>query len=98
MKKYMDYVADAADIVTEVMPWDLGEELGEGVAPLLIDIREPYEFDCMHIEGSYNVPRGVLESACEWDYEEKIQQLVKAREREIAVYYTHLTLPTKRKV
>ena len=85
MKKYMDYVAEAAEGETEVMPWDLDEELEEGAAPLMLDIREPYEFDCMHINGSHNVPRGVLESACEWDYEETIPELVKAREREIVV-------------
>ena len=22
----------------------------------MLDIREPYEFDCMHIDGSHNVP------------------------------------------
>jgi rhodanese-related sulfurtransferase len=85
MKKYMNYVAEATEVVTEVMPWDLDEELEEGAAPLVLDIREPYEFDCMHIEGSHNVPRGVLERACEWDYEETIPELAKAREREIVV-------------
>ena len=38
-----------------------------GATPLILDIREPYEFDCMHIDGSSNVPFGVQESACEWD-------------------------------
>ncbi len=38
-----------------------------GATPLILDIREPYEFDCMHIDGSSNVPCGVQESACEWD-------------------------------
>jgi rhodanese-related sulfurtransferase len=85
MKKYMDYVAEATEVVAEIMPWDLDEELGEDAAPLVLDIREPYEFDCMHIDGSHNVPRGVLESACEWDYEETIPELVTAREREIVV-------------
>ena len=54
------------------MPWDLEEELEGGTTPLILDFREPYEFDCMQIVGSSNVPRGVLESACEWDYEETI--------------------------
>ena len=41
----MDYVAEVAKVVEEVMPWDL-EEVLEGVAtPLILDIREPYEFD-----------------------------------------------------
>ena len=45
MKKYMDYVAEAAGVVVEVMPWELDEELGEGTVLLVLNIREPYEFD-----------------------------------------------------
>ena len=39
----------------------------------------------MHIAGSLNVPRGILESACEWDYEETVPELVRARDREVVV-------------
>ena len=40
----MDYVAEAASLEA-VMPLDM-EEVLEGVAtPLILDIREPYEFD-----------------------------------------------------
>ena len=39
----------------------------------------------MHIPGSLAVPRGILESAAEWEYEETIPELVRAREREIVV-------------
>ena len=94
MKKYMDYVAEAKELVAEIIPCDLEEELGEVAVPLVLDIQEPYEFDCMHIDGSYNVPRGVLESACEWDYEETIPELVVARERKIVVvcHSGHLSL------
>ena len=81
----MDYVAEVAKVVEEVMPWDLEEELKGGTTPLILDIREPYEFDCMHIDGSSNVPRGVLESACEWDYEETIPELVNSRDRDIVI-------------
>ena len=45
MKKLMDYVAEAATLEEEVMPWDLEEELEGGATPLILDIREPYEFD-----------------------------------------------------
>jgi rhodanese-related sulfurtransferase len=48
-------------------------------------VREPYEFDAMHIAGSLNVPRGILESACEWEYEETEPELVRARNREVVV-------------
>ena len=45
MKKFMDYVAEAATLEEEVMLWYMDEVL-EGVAtPLILDIREPYEFD-----------------------------------------------------
>lgn len=39
----------------------------------------------MHIEGSINVPRGILESACEYDYEETVPALVEARKDDVIV-------------
>ena len=39
----------------------------------------------MRIPDSLNVPRGVLESACEYEYEETVPELVEAREREVVV-------------
>jgi rhodanese-related sulfurtransferase len=67
------------------MPWDLEERLQENPDLLLIDVREPNEYAAMHIEGSLNIPRGILESACEWDYEETVPDLVQARDREVVV-------------
>lgn len=71
--------------VGELMPWDLDELLETGAKPLLLDIREPYEFKSMHIAGSLNVPRGILEAACDYDFDETEPELVKARGREIIV-------------
>jgi rhodanese-related sulfurtransferase len=70
--------------VNEIMAWDLVEIL-ETKNPLLIDVREPDEFKVLHIGGSLNVPRGVLESACDYDYEETEPELVTARDRDIVV-------------
>ncbi|MEZ5658310.1 MAG: rhodanese-like domain-containing protein [Burkholderiaceae bacterium] len=70
MKRYKDLLEDAAGRVTEIMPWDLAELLRGESPPLLIDVREPGEFERLRIPGSINVPRGVLEQACEWDYAE----------------------------
>jgi rhodanese-related sulfurtransferase len=67
------------------MPWDMAARVAANPDLLIVDVREPYEFDAMHIKGSINVPRGILESACEWDYEETIPELVEARDREIVV-------------
>lgn len=73
--------------VQELMPWDLQELLdeAESESPLLLDIREPDEFAAMHIPGSLNVPRGILEAACDYDFEETEPELVTARDREVIV-------------
>ncbi len=83
MKRFMELVADCLSSVKEHMPWDLEERLQDNPDLLLVDVREPYEYEAMHIEGSLLVPRGILESACEWDYEETEPELVMAREREV---------------
>ena len=85
MKRFMELVKDCLTVVKEHMPWDLEERMQENPDILLVDVREPYEYDAMHIEGSLMVPRGILESACEWDYEETIPELVMARDREVVV-------------
>ncbi|MDJ0805275.1 MAG: rhodanese-like domain-containing protein [Gammaproteobacteria bacterium] len=85
MKKFLDLISDCLGDVGEIMPWDLEERLAANPDLLVVDVREPYEYDAMHIQGSLSVPRGILESACEWDYEETIPELVKAREREVVV-------------
>ncbi len=85
MKKFNDLVAESAKNVTEIFPWDLEERLTENPSLLLLDIREPYEYDAMHIKNSLNVPRGVLETACEWDYEETVADLVNSRDKEVVV-------------
>jgi len=85
VKSFEELVSDCLDEVEELFPWDLEELLQKDPAILILDIREPYEFDAMHIRDSVNVPRGVLESACEYDYEETVPELVEARERDIVV-------------
>ena len=85
MKKFLDLISDCLGDVAEIMPWDLAERMEANPELLVVDVREPYEYDAMHIEGSLSAPRGILESACEWDYEETIPELVKARDREIVV-------------
>jgi rhodanese-related sulfurtransferase len=85
MRSYADLLADALQRVREIMPWDLSKRLAGGRAPLLLDVREPTEFAQARIPGSINVPRGVLEQACEWDYEETVPELVNGRALSIVV-------------
>jgi rhodanese-related sulfurtransferase len=85
MKKFNDLLRSVQDEVREIFPWDLSDKLKRESGPLILDVREPYEFEAMHIEGSLLVPRGILETACEYGYEETIPDLVTARAREIVV-------------
>ena len=82
---YDELIAEALARVREITPWDLGREMAAGSKPLLLDVREPAEFAMLHIPGSINVPRGVLEQSCEWDYDETVPELVTGKGREIVV-------------
>lgn len=84
MKGYDELVRDAGDRVREIQPWDLAKLISSKTV-FLLDVREPSEFCRLHIPGSVNVPRGVLEQACEWDYEETVPALAQRKEMEIVV-------------
>ena len=85
MKKYTELVKECEDLVEELFPWDLEERLQQSSPPLLLDVREQNEFEVAHIANSINVPRGILETSCEWNFDETIPELVKARDREVVV-------------
>ena len=85
MKRYNDLITAARAQVDEIYPWDLEQWLADERRPLLLDVREPAEYAAMHIQGSINVARGLLETACEYGFEETIPELVEARGRPVVV-------------
>jgi len=85
MKTFQDLINDCLPAIEEIFPWDLQKVIENNHSPLLLDIREPYEFEALHIQGSINVPRGILETACDYGYEETVPELVKARDKDIIV-------------
>ncbi len=85
MKRYTDLVADAFTRVKEIQPWDLSKLLAAGREPVLLDVREPAEYAALHIPGAINVPRGILEQSCEWDFDETLPLLAAGRELDIVV-------------
>ncbi len=85
MKTFKEIVAEASKNITELMPWDVEERSKENKELLIVDIREECEFSRFHIKGSMLVPRGILESACEDEYEDAIPDLVNGREKEIII-------------
>lgn len=82
---YRDLVAEITPQINECYPWDVAEKMDEGQDILFLDVRENQEYDTMHIEDSLHVPRGILETAVEWDHEETEPDLVRARDRRIVV-------------
>jgi rhodanese-related sulfurtransferase len=84
-KTYKSMVAELSGVVEEIFPWDLVDEMHAGEPPLLLDIRCPDEFAQAHIRDSINVPRGILESAADYGYEETVPELVEARDRRVLV-------------
>jgi len=84
MKTFTQLVEESRAKVKELFPWDLTERL-ENEKILIVDIREPYEYEAMHIQDSLNVPRGILETACEYDFEETVPELVEARDKEVVL-------------
>jgi len=83
MSRYDDLVAEALTRVKEIMPWDLSRSLAAGDKPILLDVREPAEFALLHIPGAINVPRGILEQSCEWDYDETEPLLASGASRKL---------------
>lgn len=84
MKRLNDLLKECRQTVKEFFPWDL-QNLPDQQNALLLDVREPEEYAFLHIRGSVNVPRGILEQACEYGFSETVPELVQARDRSIIV-------------
>lgn len=83
MKTYDQLVAEAANLITELMPWDLADKIQAQQDLLIVDVREADEFAVMRIKNTINIPRGILESASEPGYDETDPQLAAARDRDV---------------
>ncbi len=82
---YQTLFTKALTQITELMPWDLVDELAQEKPLLLVDVREQNEFNVMHIKHAIHVPRGVLESACEWGYHDTVPALANGRKQSIVL-------------
>ena len=85
MKTFTQLINDILPNINEIFPWDLEEMLDENPQLILVDIREQDEFNTAHIKNSLHVPRGILESSCDWNYAETIPKLVNARRQPVVV-------------
>lgn len=85
MKTFKTLIEEVLPNIQEIFPWDLEEKLNQSNDVVLIDITEPREYNIVHINNSINVPRGILESGCDWGYEDTVPALASARDKEVVV-------------
>jgi rhodanese-related sulfurtransferase len=84
-KTLADLVTEARASIREMRPDELAEAMAAGEPWLIVDIREPYEYERLHVPDSILIPRGLLEGAAEADSPHRIEALHTARERPVAL-------------
>jgi rhodanese-related sulfurtransferase len=65
MKSGHDLIADAKQRITEVTPHEVRTRKERGEAMVLLDVREPNEWNLGRIPGAMHIPRGTMETAIE---------------------------------
>jgi molybdopterin/thiamine biosynthesis adenylyltransferase/rhodanese-related sulfurtransferase len=78
MTTYRELLAHVKTEIDEIGTAEAHARLENGADPLLLDVREPDEWQEGHLPGAVHVPRGNLES--------RIEALLPERDREIIVY------------
>jgi rhodanese-related sulfurtransferase len=73
---------------TEVPPSEANEALNGGAVSLVIDVREPHEFQEGHLPDAVNIPRGVLELRADPASPVADQELSSEQSSRVIVYCT----------
>ncbi len=82
---FAQFVSAALPHIQEIMPWDVDALRKTQPQLLIVDIREANEYADGHIQGSVLVPRGILETSCDWGYADTLPVLVQAREQPVVL-------------
>lgn len=82
---FANLVNAALPLIQELMPWDVDTLRKADPGLLIVDIREADEYAASHIPGSLLVPRGILETSCDWGYSDTIPALAQARNQPVVL-------------
>ena len=85
-KTLSDFISEARERVTDIQADDLEELIEDGDDLVLVDVREPYEYEKAHIPGAVLIPRGMLEGAADPNNKHRIEALYTARDKKVVVY------------
>jgi rhodanese-related sulfurtransferase len=72
-KSLDDFVAEALAVVPELTPDQVNQRLAAGY--LLLDVREPEEFEAGRLPGAINIPRGMVEVRADREHHKKDERL-----------------------
>lgn len=81
--RYTELLEQVSQQINEIMPWDLAAFLSANDDALIVDVRETHEYEKLRIDEAITVPRGILESACSWDFNETVPELAAAKQRPV---------------
>jgi rhodanese-related sulfurtransferase len=79
------FVKEARKYITEWDAESADEKLAAG-GVLVIDVREPDEFNSGHIAGAINIPRGMLEASADATTKHRHPDLCHAHDKPILLY------------
>ena len=82
----MDFVRAAKSCIKEISPAELNAKLAAKEDFLLVDVREPGEYEHGHIGNAHLVPRGIIEAAADPLYPKHYPALSGARDQQIVLY------------
>ena len=81
-----DLVKDAKSRIREITAEELHQEMENNREHVIVDVREPGEFQNWRITGAMLIPRGVLEPAVDLDNPQRNQALANARGEKVVLY------------
>jgi len=81
-----ELVQDALRRVDTISVETAKAEMDAGTASLVVDVREPNEFDQGHLPGAINIPRGLLELRADAASPVAHPRLTESQEARIVVY------------
>lgn len=84
--KLSEIIANARKYTRDISAEDLNDKIDSGDDILIIDIREPYEYEIAHIPNAFLVPRGLIESAADPNNRRRVEILCQARNKTVVLY------------
>jgi rhodanese-related sulfurtransferase len=86
METPADLLQEARKTVGEVSAEEVKSKLDSGEIDLLVDVREPAEWNEGHIPGALHAPRGMIEWYADPSYANHKSQLAEAREKSVVIH------------